>query len=377
VPAHAPSRRTVSRVPDQLALSLGAGGLSYRFVWTVSRTRAAYRCRFTASPAMARALLNELRNARVRAVSARDVALETECREALLTGGCARRRRLLSCRTEVHQHVPLIHARSIPRYSMATTLRLERGPRAAQAASVANESDRYASDPAFQTYISSVETDGHYYAVFCRVAFDGIEFVGRLWFAEPGCPAAGHPDRAVIAGRTRADVLARASELNADELGQRQRRVFAERRQYFPLRCATDEILAKVRYLNGVALSLQSGILDEAAARHEFEVTEGELHDCVDQFRQWAGVAGPCLFDADLPATPSVAWASLVGRQIPTSRLRLSKKERAKAEWVHHPTGGALGFFTASKWPEPDLVARVALLAEGIDACALPGNEAE
>src|SRR5690348_8199817 len=101
-------------------------------------------------------------------------------------------------------------------------------------------------DTSFQTYIGSIEDLGVLYAVFCRVSFDGVEFVGRLWFAEPGRPELGIPDRASFPGRTRDEVLALARRLTPDELGLRYRRAYGERRRYVQLRRLTDVILEKI-----------------------------------------------------------------------------------------------------------------------------------
>ena len=148
-------------------------------------------------------------------------------------------------------------------------------------------------DTSFQTYIGSIEDFGVAYAVFCRVSFDGVEFVGRLWFAEPGRPQLGIPDRSSFPGRTRDEVLALARRLTPEELALRYRRAFGERRRYIRLRRLTDVILEKIRYLNQVAISRDGGILTEENTQHEFELTERELHDCVDQLRTSAGVVGP------------------------------------------------------------------------------------
>jgi len=147
-------------------------------------------------------------------------------------------------------------------------------------------------DASPQTYIGAVEDLGKRYTVYCRVAFDGVEYVGRLWFAEQGTPDAGVPDRAAMPGRTREEVLNYARRLTPDELGLRQRRAFAEKRQYIRLRRLTDEMLTKIRYLNQIALSKNGGIMDESTARKEFEETERYLHECVDKLRSFAGVTG-------------------------------------------------------------------------------------
>jgi hypothetical protein len=68
--------------------------------------------------------------------------------------------------------------------------------------------------------------------------------------------------------------------------------VFAEKRQYIRLRQVTNEVLAKIRYLNQLAITQQRGLLDDDAAAHEFEVTERELHECVDRLRASAGILG-------------------------------------------------------------------------------------
>jgi hypothetical protein len=147
-------------------------------------------------------------------------------------------------------------------------------------------------DPAFQTYIGMVETDGISYAAFCRVSFDGVEFVGRLWFAEPGRPEYGIPDRAPIPERTRDRVMARAAQLTVDELRVRFQRAFSERRRYLQLRRLTEEIIEKIRYMNQVAVSLDRGLIDDLNAIQEYELTERQLHEYVDRVRANAGVEG-------------------------------------------------------------------------------------
>ena len=141
-------------------------------------------------------------------------------------------------------------------------------------------------------YVDSIEHRGRRYDVTCRIGFDGIEYVGRLWFAEQGTPDVGVPDRAAMPGRTREEVLNFARRLTPDELGLRQRRAFAEKRQYIRLRRLTDEILGKIRYLNQIALSKSGGILDDATAAREFENTERQLHEYVTRLRGFAGVTG-------------------------------------------------------------------------------------
>jgi len=147
-------------------------------------------------------------------------------------------------------------------------------------------------DASPQTYIGAVDDLGKRYTVFCSVAFDGGEYVCRLWFAEQGTPDIGVPDRAALPGRTREEALNFARRLTPDELGLRQRRAFAEKRQYIRLRRLTDDMILKVRYINQIALSRNGGIMDEATALQEFEATERFLHEAVDKLRHFAGVTG-------------------------------------------------------------------------------------
>ncbi|HVX40992.1 MAG TPA: hypothetical protein VHB25_15585 [Gemmatimonadaceae bacterium] len=141
-----------------------------------------------------------------------------------------------------------------------------------------------------QPYIATIEHLGRRYTVTCRVAFDGIEYVGRLWFAEEDWEDAGLPDRAAIPGRTRDEVIALARRLTSAELELRHRRALAEKRRFMRLRRVTDDILTKIRYLNQIAISMRDGLLDEDGAKQEIELTERQLHECVDRLRHSAGV---------------------------------------------------------------------------------------
>ena len=141
-----------------------------------------------------------------------------------------------------------------------------------------------------QPLIGTFDDLGRRYAVTCRVAFDGIEYVGRLWFADDAADDAGVQDRAAIPGHTRDEVIETARRMTPNELGLRYRRAAAEKRRYMRLRGVTDDILTKVRYLNRIAVSMHDGLLDEEGARQEIELTEHQLHDCVDRLRQSAGI---------------------------------------------------------------------------------------
>ena len=82
-------------------------------------------------------------------------------------------------------------------------------------------------DEIVQPHISILEYDGRRYGVTCRVAFDGIEYVGRLWFADESWDDGGLPDRGALPGRTREEVLLLARRLTSQELLLRYRRALA------------------------------------------------------------------------------------------------------------------------------------------------------
>jgi len=139
-------------------------------------------------------------------------------------------------------------------------------------------------------YIAALDHQGRRYVVTCRIAFDGIEHVGRLWFAEEDKNETGLPDRGAIPGRTREEVIAFAKRLTPLELNRRCRRALAEKRRFIKLRRVADDIITKIRYMNQIALSMRSGLLDAEGAKQEMELTERQLHDCVDRLRNVAGL---------------------------------------------------------------------------------------
>lgn len=142
------------------------------------------------------------------------------------------------------------------------------------------------------TVLTTLEIDERQVRVSLHTTHDGIEFVGRLWFAESIWKNSGIPDRGVFPGRTESEVLTLAERLRPDELIQRYRRANAEKRRFHGLRRLTMELLSKIRYLNQVALSMRSGLLDRDAAAHEMQLTEQQLIELVKQARVMAGVEG-------------------------------------------------------------------------------------
>lgn len=145
-------------------------------------------------------------------------------------------------------------------------------------------------DDANEFPIATIEIDGRRFGVTCHVSWDGLEYVGRLWFADESWDDAGLADRGALPGRSEAEVLAFAQRLTPVELEARYHRARAEKRRYTALRRATNDILEKIRYLNQVAISMRAGLLDVAGAAAELTLTEQQLHELVDKLREAAGV---------------------------------------------------------------------------------------
>ena len=145
-------------------------------------------------------------------------------------------------------------------------------------------------DDIVQPHITTIDYQGRRYNVSCRIAFDGIEYVGRIWFADEAWDDNGIPDRGALPGRNREDVLAIARGFTPQELTLRYRRALAEKRRFLGLRKVTDEILSKIRYLNQVAISMRAGLLDVDGAAGEIDLTEKQLHELIDRLRSFAGV---------------------------------------------------------------------------------------
>jgi len=147
-------------------------------------------------------------------------------------------------------------------------------------------------DENVQPHIATLEYDGRRFNVTCKVMFDGIEYVGHLWFADEAWDDSGVPDRGSLPGRTREETLTLARRLTPQELMFRYRRALAEKRRFTGLRKATEDILEKIRYLNQVAISMRAGLLDSDGAAAEIELTERQLHEIVEKLKVFAGIEG-------------------------------------------------------------------------------------
>lgn len=145
-------------------------------------------------------------------------------------------------------------------------------------------------DDTVQPHVTTIEYQGRRYSVSCRITFDGIEYVGRLWFADDAWDDTGIPDRGALPGRDREEVMALAKRLAPAELVLRYRRALAEKRRFIGLRKVTEEVLSKIRYLNQVAISMRAGLLDMDGAAQEIDLTEKQLHELIDKLKSYAGV---------------------------------------------------------------------------------------
>lgn len=141
-----------------------------------------------------------------------------------------------------------------------------------------------------QPFLATIEVGGRRLDVSVLISYDGIEYGGRLWFFETEWDDEGIPDRGFIPGRSRDEVEQLARRLSEEELVARYRRAAANRRRFVALRTVTEEFLAKVRYLNQVAISMRAGLIDTEGAAQEIDYTEHQLHELVRQFREVAGV---------------------------------------------------------------------------------------
>lgn len=141
-----------------------------------------------------------------------------------------------------------------------------------------------------QPHVGTIEHSGRRYNVSVRIEWDGIEYVGRLWFADEAWDDLGIPDRGAFPGRARDEVIAQTKRLTEPDMVSRYKRALAEKRRYTALRRSTEEVLAKIRYLNQVAVSMRAGLLDVDGAAQEIELTEQQLHALIDKLGESAGV---------------------------------------------------------------------------------------
>ena len=77
-------------------------------------------------------------------------------------------------------------------------------------------------------HVTTIEVDGRRYNVSLEIGFDGIEFVGHLWFSDEAWDEdEGVRDHGTIPGRQREEVGDHARRIGEQELVQRYRRAIA------------------------------------------------------------------------------------------------------------------------------------------------------
>ncbi|MEX1187189.1 MAG: hypothetical protein WEA80_11420 [Gemmatimonadaceae bacterium] len=145
---------------------------------------------------------------------------------------------------------------------------------------------------AVRHHIASLEVDGKVYNVSLKTAYDGIEHIGRLWFGDASTDEIGIRDHGAIPGRTVEEAVSLAQQLTKDNLTRRFHRAHAEKRGYVKLRRNVDEILAKVKYMNRVAISMRGGMLDNEGAAQELDIITKQLQVIVKRLKDVAGVEG-------------------------------------------------------------------------------------
>ena len=142
-------------------------------------------------------------------------------------------------------------------------------------------------------HIATIDVDGRRYNVALRIEHDGVEFVGRLWFAdEAWADDDGIVDQGVLPGRSADFVIGTAQTLGEPDLVQRYRRALVQKRRFHALRRLTVEVLDHIRHLNVLATSMRAGLVDMQDAAAEIDVTEDRLHELIDRLRNVAGVEG-------------------------------------------------------------------------------------
>jgi hypothetical protein len=141
-----------------------------------------------------------------------------------------------------------------------------------------------------QHAISSITVDGKEYRVALRLAYDGVEYIGRLWFSDPNSDQMGIPDHGAVPGRTIAEAVEVARKLTPQDLERRCHRALADKRRYIRLRRATEEIITKIKYMNRVAVTMRHRMLDSEGASQELELIQKQIEEIVKTLPFHAGI---------------------------------------------------------------------------------------
>jgi hypothetical protein len=138
--------------------------------------------------------------------------------------------------------------------------------------------------------IRVVTVDGHSYRVSLHVGFDGIEYIGRLWFIDAKDDQLSFQDHGAVPGFTVQDAVRKAREFSQAELEHRCHRALSEKRRFGSLRKATDEMINQIKYLNQVVINLRGGMLDREGAHEEIQQIQKQILEIVRSLPLHAGV---------------------------------------------------------------------------------------
>jgi hypothetical protein len=137
--------------------------------------------------------------------------------------------------------------------------------------------------------IRTITVDGQKYLVSLRVAYDGVEYLGRLRFTDAAMEIT-YQDHGTIPGNSPLEAVQKAKEFSAMEMEQRCYRALSEKRRFNKLRNATDEMINKIKHLNRVAIGLEKGMIDPAGGKQELDLVQSQLLEIVKTLRHHAGV---------------------------------------------------------------------------------------
>ncbi len=140
--------------------------------------------------------------------------------------------------------------------------------------------------------IRVVAVDGHTYRATLYVDFDGIEYIGRLWFVDELDSKLTFQDHGAVPGATVEEAVRKTREFSQAELEHRCHRALSEKRRFGGLRRATDEMIRQIKYLNRVVINLQAGMLDREGGQQEIQQIQQRILEIVRSLPIHAGVEG-------------------------------------------------------------------------------------
>lgn len=140
--------------------------------------------------------------------------------------------------------------------------------------------------------IRPIKVDSRDYMVSLNLGYDGIEYIGRLWFADVADAKMVVQDHGPIPGGSIEETVRKASALTDAELEHRCHRALSEKRRFMRLRAATDKMIAQIKYLNRVVVNLQNGMIDRDGGHQEIAQIQQQILAIVKTFPIHAGVEG-------------------------------------------------------------------------------------